>query len=153
MLLFGAPPPFPKNLLVKGQGVRLCEYSPFTLVYDHARATAFHMPHITLQGIINGDAGAAPCLAVVSGETCRLLDSAAWNITPARFDDHMRARHTTCMQPGVAGRCLAKGHLFILAAVLANQERKSVTTLHMQGHAASRWNGFALVLFAAFALV
>src|SRR5229473_3193100 len=92
-----------------GQGVRLCEYSPFTLVYDHARATAFHMPHITLQGIINGDAGAAPCLA--------------------------------------------KRHLFILAAVLANQERKSVTTLHMQGHAASRWNGFALVLFAAFALV
>src|SRR5260221_4096622 len=74
-----------------GQGVRLCEYSPFTLVYDHAMATAFHMPYITLQGIINVDAGAAPCLAVVSGGTSRRLDSAAWPITPARVHDRLLA--------------------------------------------------------------
>src|SRR5215469_4757886 len=111
------------------------------------------MPHITLQGIINGDAGAATRLAIVSSETGRLLDSAAWNITPARLDDHMRSRHATRMQPGVVGRCLAKRHLLVLAAVLADQECKSIAALHMQGHATSRWNRFALVLFAAFALV
>src|SRR5260370_1683035 len=82
-----------------GEGLGLCEYSPFTLVYDHARATAFHMPHITLQGIINGDAGAAPCLAVVSGETSRLLANAAWNITPPPLFYTIPPSTTTCVRP------------------------------------------------------
>src|SRR2546425_12672609 len=132
---------------------RLCVNSFFTLVENHTRASTFHMPHMTLQGIVYRHTGAGTRLAVISSQARGLLKGAARDITASSFDDYMRTRHATRMQPGVISGCLVKCHFFVLATVLANQDRKSIAALHMQWNTTTEWYWLPFLLLTSLAFV
>src|SRR5215467_10292853 len=103
----------------------------FPFVKYHARAAAFDMAHVTLQSVVDGSGSAPPCLAIVGGQSCSLLDRTTRNLAPGRFNNHMSPRDATRVQPDIVRCRLVEGDHFILAAVLANQQRESITALHL----------------------
>src|SRR6266700_7642648 len=103
----------------------------FPFVKDHARAAAFHMAHVALQGVVDGSGGAPACLTVVSGQCCSLFDRTARDFAPGRFNNDMGSRDATRVQPDIICCCLVEGDHFILAAVLANQQREAIAALHL----------------------
>src|SRR5579859_4229461 len=107
------------------------------------------MTHITLQGIIDGNAGAASRLAIPRRQCSRLLDSTARYVATTRLDNHVRTRDAARVQPHIVRRRLVESNILVLAAVLANQDGKTFAALRVNWHAATRWHRFAFSRLAA----
>src|SRR5436189_6208304 len=102
------------------EGFGCCMNSFFTFINNHTGASTFHMPHMTLQGIINRYASASTRLTIISSQACSLFKGTSRDVTTACFDNYMRSWYATRMQPDVISGSLVKSHLFILATILAN---------------------------------
>ena len=78
------------------------------------------MPHVTLQSIIDSYTGASTCLTIISSQACSLFKCTPRDVATSCFDNYMRSRYATRMQPDVISGSLVKRHLFILATIFAN---------------------------------
>src|SRR5262245_13609857 len=110
----------------------------FALVDDHPWPTALHVAHVALLGVIHLHGAALARLAVVRRQRRRLAQRRLRNGPPAALDDHMRAGDPTGMQPEVVRSRLMKGHLLVLAAILAHQQRKAIARLAPQRRPTAR---------------
>src|SRR5579859_6675985 len=108
------------------------------LVDHHAWPAAFHVAHVTLLGVVYRYAGGGARLAVERGQRGGLVQRRLRDGAPARLHDDMRAGHAARVQPQVAGARLVEGDIFVLAAVLPDDERETVRRAPAQGRATLR---------------
>src|SRR5260370_21335379 len=108
------PPPFPASRGTLRSGID----GSLPFVKDHARAAAFHMAHVTLQGVVDRVSSTPARLAVVSGQSCCLFDRTTRNLAPCRFNNNMSPLDSALMQPDIVRWCLVQRDHFLLPAVL-----------------------------------
>src|SRR5438270_885310 len=105
------------------------------------------MAHMTLKRVIDRSTGTPSSLAIVSCQTCSLLDGITRNLTSSSFDNHMCTSDATSMQPDIIASSLMKRNIFVLATILTDQERKTFLALNIQWHTTTGGHRFALSWF------
>src|SRR5579883_1311588 len=108
------------------------------------------MAHMTLKGVIDRDAGAAARLTVVRRQAGSLLDRRARYLTSPGLDDDMRTGYAARVQPEIVAGGMVKGDVFVLAAVLADENGKAFFALLVKRYAAARPGSFAALALLAF---
>src|SRR5260370_42462709 len=105
------PPPFPASRGTLRSGID----GSLPFVKDHARAAAFHVAHVTLQGVVDRGSRTPARLAIVSGQSCGLFDRTTRDLAPGRFNNDMSPWGATRIHPHIV-RCCVWGRDHVLRA-------------------------------------